>query len=55
MARKKSTKTTAKQLAEDLKTEVTDFTDENKKINEDMIGATLDELKPSDPPKITLV
>lgn len=55
MARKKSLKSTAKQITEDLKKEVTDFTDENKKINEDMIGATLDELKPSDPPKITLV
>lgn len=57
MARKKTLKSTAKQIAKDFKSEVMAFTEENAQINEDMIGSFLDESQPSDSdtPRISLV
>ena len=51
MARRKST---LKKIAEDFAQEVKTFTDENDQINEDMIGAFLEENQPKTPPKLTL-
>lgn len=51
MARKKST---LKKIAEDFAEDVGAFTEKNDQINEDMIGAFLDENQPKTPPKLTL-
>jgi hypothetical protein len=57
MARKKTLKSTAKQAIKDFKDEVNAFTATNEQINEEMVGAFLDETTPkdTDTPRISLV
>jgi hypothetical protein len=57
MARKKTLKSTAKQAVKDFKDEVDAFTATNEQINEEMVGAFLDETTPkdTDTPRISLV